>query len=108
MPARGSRPRGLKVADEPTKDDEMIMDAQAAAKVQTTLATPGWREVIRPALDNRRTYYLGSLLSRQERMEDVIFAQQSVLAIDEIFSFIDHTLAEGKNAEEYFSNKGKE
>lgn len=93
---------------EPTRDEEVIMDAQMAAKVQTTLATPGWVEVIHPALDNRRSYYLGSLLSRQERMEDVIFAQQSVLAIDDLLSMIEHTLTEGKNAEEYFRNKGKE
>lgn len=96
------------MVDEPTKDDEMIMDAQAAAKVQTTLSTPGWTEVIRPSLDNRRQYYLSSLLSRQERMEDVIFAQQSVLAIDDMLSMIEHTLAEGKNAEEYFGNKGSQ
>jgi hypothetical protein len=69
------------------------------------LATPGWREVIRPALDKLREYYLDSLLSRQERMEDVIFAQQSVLAIDEILGTIKNTLADGKNAEEYFRNK---
>ena len=92
--------------NEPTRDEEVLMDAQMAAKVQTTLATPGWREVIRPSLDNRRTYYLDSLLSRQERMEDVVFAQQSVLAIDDMLSMIEHTLAEGKNAEEHFRQKG--
>lgn len=96
------------MAEEPTKDDEMLMDGQMAAKVQTTLATPGWREVIRPQLDKLREYYDTTLHQRFESMDDLAFVQQSVLAIDELFSFIEHTLAEGKNAEEYFRNKGKE
>ena len=47
------------MAEEPqelTQDEELMQAAQAASKVQTTLATPGWTEIIRPALDARREY----------------------------------------------------
>lgn len=88
-----------------TQDEEQMQAAQAASKVQTMLATPGWTEVIRPALNARREHYLSSLLSRQERMEDVMFAQQSVLAIDELLSVIENVFAEGKKAIEYFGEK---
>lgn len=91
--------------EELTQDEKQIQAAQDASKVQTTLNTPGWTEVVRPALDAYRQYYLSSLLSRQERMEDVMFAQQSVLAIDELLSLIEHVLGEGKGAEEYFKTK---
>lgn len=96
------------MSKEPTKDDEMIWDVQAASKVQTTLATTGWLEVIRPNLDKLRQYYDTKLHQRFESMDELAFVQQSVLAIDELFMFIEHTLAEGKNADEYFRNKGKE
>ena len=94
-----------RTGEEPSLDDEMIFNSQQAGKVGTTLATPGWTDVIRPAMDNRRQFYLDALLSRQERMEDVIFAQQSVLAIDEMLSMIEHILGEGKRAEDYFKEK---
>lgn len=90
---------------EMTQDDEMVQVAQMASKVRTTLDTPGWNDVLKPAIDARRSYYLENLLSRQDRMEDVIFAQQSVLAIDELLSTIESMSAEGKNAKEYFDEK---
>jgi len=99
------------VADESqelTQEDEMMVSAQAASKVQTTLGTPGWAEVIRPAIDARRQYYLSALLSRQERMEDVMFAQQSVLSIDELLSLIEQILADGKRAVEFFQENKPE
>lgn len=96
------------MTEELTQDEEMMLAAQAASKVQTTLSTPGWTEVIRPALDARRQYYLSSLLSRQERMEDVVFAQQSVLAVDELLGLIEHVFTEGKRAVEYFNIKKEE
>jgi hypothetical protein len=88
-----------------TRDEERLIDAQRASKVRTTIETPGWKEVIRPALDSRRNYYLSSLLSRQDRMEDVIFAQQSVCAIDELLNLIEQVLVIGKAAEDHFKTK---
>ena len=90
-----------------TEDEEQMQAAQAASKVQTTLATPGWTEVIRPALDARRQYYDIRLHQRfkSNEMDELVFAQQSVLAIDELLSLIEHVFAEGKNAIEYFGTK---
>jgi len=90
---------------EMTEDDEMVQVAQMASKVTTTLGTPGWTDVLRPAIDARRSYYLENLLSRQERMEDIVFAQQSVLAIDELLSAIENIFAEGEQAKRYFDEK---
>jgi len=90
---------------EMTEDDEMIQVAQMASKVRTTLDTPGWKDVLKPAIAARRDYYLENLLSRQERMEDVVFAQQSVLAIDELLSTIENIYAEGQQAKGYFDEK---
>lgn len=92
--------------EEMTVDDEMLQMANNAAKVQTTLATAGWKDVVKPMLQSRREYFLSNLLSKQERMEDVVFAQQSVLAIDELLNSIEYQLAEGKRADEYFKDKG--
>ena len=88
-----------------TQEDEMIQASQAASKVQTTLGTPGWTDVIRPAIEARRAYFMENLLSRQKNMEDVVFSQQSVLAIDELLSTIEHIFAEGKQAVAYFKEK---
>lgn len=96
------------MAEEPqelTQEEELMQLAQTASKVQTTLNTPGWTEVIKPALEGRRQFFLTGLLSRQKSMEDVAFAQQSVLAIDELFAFIKAFLDEGEGAKEYFSAK---
>ncbi len=91
--------------EEMSEDDQMLMIAQEAGKVGNTLESPGWKEIIKPMLQDRREYYLTALLTRQENMEDVVFAQQSVLVIDELMSFIDHIRAEGKRAEIYYKEK---
>lgn len=91
--------------EELTQDEEMMQAAQDASKLQTTLATPGWTEIIRPEIEARREYFLAILLSRQERMEDVMYAQQCVLVIDALLKMIEHDLAKGKRAIEHFSAK---
>jgi len=91
--------------EELTQDEQAMQDAQDASKVQTTLATAGWTEILQPRLDQYREIYLKNLLSKLHGMDEVVFAQQSVLAIDDLFGFIQFIADEGKQAVDYFAAK---
>jgi hypothetical protein len=71
--------------------------AESAKKVERTLDTEGWRDVIRPAIQDRRASLLNSLVDEVEH-GNVILIQQSIRAIDNLLSFVEVTLTEGDAA----------
>ncbi len=71
--------------------------SEASSKVRQTLQTPGWQDVIAPALKQRREDLCRQLLDETEH-RNMILIQQGTRAIDNLLLFIEDTLASGEQA----------
>lgn len=74
--------------------ESVARDGQA---VNTTINTKGWINVIRPALDARLKSLVKEFANTTE-YEEFVRIQQAINAISNLTSFIEVTLAEGKDA----------
>lgn len=66
-------------------DDLETRDRQA---VETTINTPGWQEVIRPALEARMKSLMKDFL-QATTYEEFVCLQQSINAIEGLMDFIE-------------------
>lgn len=82
------------------ESDEILQEALEEARlVRNTIETPGWTQVIRPALERQSTSLQEQLLCESE-YKKVLLTQQSVMAIRNLLGFIDAQIENGKAAHE--------
>ena len=80
------------------ESDESLDDlATTARKISQTVKTPGWTDIIRPALDRRLSELKEQLLTETEHLK-MIQIQQGAMAITNLLSFVEQSLADGDAA----------
>jgi len=81
------------------EDRDRRRHLEEAGKVKSMIESPGWKEVVEPALQRAKDN-IPVELKKAKTLEDFIKVQQGLTAIDFLFTIIKVTLAEGKRAEE--------
>lgn len=81
-----------------TEEEQALRDvSQAGSLVQSVVNSPGWTEVIKPALENQR---LGEVEKYKiaNTLDDFRQVQAGIAAIDSLINVIEVTLDDGKKA----------
>ena len=78
-------------------EEEKAESIKRANALKTMLNTVGWKEVVKPALEQRKLDLLEQFKSEKE-FSAFVYLQQSMLAIQNLESFIEDCIAEGKEA----------
>ena len=82
-------------------NDEDRGNLQAAAQdcsaIETTINSRGWREVIKPALENRMVALVNDF-SAAKTYEEFVCIQQAINAIKGLMDFIEVKLVQGREA----------
>ena len=89
-----------------TPDAELQEMSERAGMVAQTVMTPGWTQIIKPALSSRREGLVKTMLGKKfENIIDLNYVQQSINAIDAILTLIETTLAQGKEADQILQER---
>lgn len=81
------------------EDRDLAKAKEDASKVKSMLNSPGWKEIVEPALQRAKDN-IPAELKEAQTFEDFLKVQQGLIAIDYLFTFIKVKLAEGVRAEE--------
>ena len=77
--------------------ESLELTARDGQAVKTTINTPGWQNVIKPAFDGKlKTVFEG--IRQATTYEQFVTLQQSINAIKALFEFVEVVLIEGDKA----------
>ena len=85
--------------DDVENEERIVLEsvAREAQMVLATINTKGWKDVIKPALDNR-VMALVNDFANAENYEEFVKIQQAMNAIRALVDYIEIKLIEGKEA----------
>lgn len=80
--------------------DEASERVERAAKLRATLMSPGWVEIIKPNLEQKRDRIIEELLTKTfSDVSQLRYYQESVNLIDGLLGDLEHILNEGEDAD---------
>ena len=77
---------------------------EKAGRLKTTLATPGWQDILK-FMNDKKSDYTQIALTERKDINNLIHAQAFVETIDTIISEIDGLIREGEEAEKISKKK---
>ncbi|KKN13116.1 hypothetical protein LCGC14_1009690 [marine sediment metagenome] len=76
-------------------DEDRAEIVLEASEINDTLNSPGWKDIIKPALESRMKALVGEFCNAVG-YENLVRIQQSINAINGLMDFIENKLLEGR------------
>lgn len=95
--------------EDKTQRDELRDQVERAQLIRSLINQPGWKDILEPMLLNQQKTLIQSFLTTKfQGMNEVVYLQQTINAIDELFKTIQFLIAQGDTAIEQLKQQPSE